>query len=411
VLLLSVGSIAWRMVPKFRMMQERIDNINQVLREQITGVRVVRAFGREPEEARRFTAVNQALTRTSLEAGRLMALIFPIVLLVINGSSVALIWIGGSRIAHGQTSIGSLIAFLTYFSLILTAVMMAMFVAVMAPRAAVCADRIQQVLDTETSVKPPASPVRHVESIGTIELRDVTFGYPGADAPVLSDINFSTFPGETTAIIGSTGSGKSTLINLVARLFDVTFGAVLVGGIDVRDLDPALLWNRIGLVPQRPYLFSGTVRNNLLYGKPDATEAELMTALQVAQASDFVTAMPGGLDAYIEQGGTNVSGGQRQRLAIARALVRQPDVYLFDDSFSALDLATDARLRAALVPYTRAAAVLVVAQRVSTIRAAERILVLDDGNLVGAGTHAELLEMCPTYIEIVESQMTGSEAA
>ncbi len=411
LLLLGVGSIAWRMVPKFRLMQERIDNINQVLREQITGVRVVRAFVREPQEAARFRAVNGALTRTSLEAGRLMALMFPIVLLVINGSSVALIWFGGSRIAHGQTSIGSLIAFLTYFTLILTAVMMATFVAVMAPRAAVCAERIQQVLDTKTSVTPPANPVLEVDSIGTVEFRDVTFAYPGAEAAVLSDIRFTTFPGETTAIIGSTGSGKTTLINLVARLFDVTSGAVLLGGIDVRHLDPAVLWSRIGLVPQRPYLFSGTVRSNLLYGKPDATEDELLTALQVAQAADFVATMPGGLDAYIEQGGTNVSGGQRQRLAIARALVRRPDIYLFDDSFSALDLATDARLRAALAPHTREAAVLVVAQRVSTIRGADRILVLDDGELVGAGTHAELLETCPTYLEIVESQLSGSEAA
>jgi ATP-binding cassette subfamily B protein len=336
---------------------------------------------------------------------------FPIVLLIINGSSVALIWIGGDRIASGQTSIGSLIAFLTYFTLILTSVMQATFVAVMAPRAAVCADRIQEVLDTETSVKVPANPVGDIASIGRVELRDVTFGYPRAEAPVLSHVSFATGVGTTTAIIGSTGSGKTTLVNLVARLFDVTSGEVLVGGVDIRELDPTILWNRIGLVPQKPYLFSGTVRSNLLYGHPGATEEELWAALQVAQAADFVAAMPRGLDALIEQGGTNVSGGQRQRLAIARALVRKPDIYLFDDSFSALDLATDARLRAALAPHTRTAAVLVVAQRVSTIKHADQILVLDDGMVVGLGTHEELLVTCPTYIEIVDSQMTEREAA
>jgi ATP-binding cassette subfamily B protein len=324
---------------------------------------------------------------------------------------VALIWVGGSRIASGATTIGSLIAFLTYFALILTAVMMATFVAVMAPRAAVCADRIEEVLQTESSVRPPAEPVAGVTSIDSVELRNVSFGYPGADAPVLVDVSFHTRPGETTAIIGSTGSGKTSLLNLVARLFDVSDGAVLLGGVDVRKLDPALLGSRIGLVPQRPYLFSGTVRSNLLYGKPDATEDELWTALGVAQAADFVSAMPGGLDAAIEQGGTNVSGGQRQRLAIARALVRRPDIYMFDDSFSALDLQTDARLRAALVPHTRDAAVLIVAQRVSTIERADQIVVLEDGAIVGLGTHGELLETCPTYVEIVESQRSASDAA
>jgi ATP-binding cassette subfamily B protein len=410
-LLLGVGMIVVRMTPKFRLMQDRIDNINRVLREQITGIRVVRAFVREPQETERFERVNGELTHTSLRAGRLMAAMFPIVLLIINGSSVALIWIGGDRIASGQTSIGSLIAFLTYFTLILTSVMQATFVAVMAPRAAVCADRIQEVLDTETSVKAPANPVGDIASIGRVELRDVTFGYPRAEAPVLSHVSFATGVGTTTAIIGSTGSGKTTLVNLVARLFDVTSGEVLVGGVDIRELDPTILWNRIGLVPQKPYLFSGTVRSNLLYGHPGATEEELWAALQVAQAADFVAAMPRGLDALIEQGGTNVSGGQRQRLAIARALVRKPDIYLFDDSFSALDLATDARLRAALAPHTRTAAVLVVAQRVSTIKHADQILVLDDGMVVGLGTHEELLVTCPTYIEIVDSQMTEREAA
>jgi ATP-binding cassette subfamily B protein len=410
-LLLSVGLIVSRMTPKFRMMQERIDNINRVLREQISGIRVVRAFVREPQETDRFEHVNGELTHTSLAAGRLMAAMFPIVLLIINGSSVALIWVGGNRIATGETSIGSLIAFLTYFTLILTSVMQASFVAVMAPRAAVCAERIQQVLDTLTSVEAPANPVRDVASIGTIEFRNVTFGYPRAEAPVLSDVSFQTGTGTTTAIIGSTGSGKTTLVNLVARLFDVTSGQVLVGGVDIRELDPTVLWSRIGLVPQKPYLFSGTVRSNLLYGSPNATEDELWSALAIAQAADFVAAMPRGLDAVIEQGGTNVSGGQRQRLAIARALVRRPDIYLFDDSFSALDLTTDARLRAALAPHTRMAAVLVVAQRVSTIKHADQILVLDDGIVVGLGTHEELLVTCPTYIEIVDSQMTEREAA
>jgi ATP-binding cassette subfamily B multidrug efflux pump len=285
--------------------------------------------------------------------------------------------------------------------------MMGSFVAIMTPRAAVSAERIQEVLDTVTSVTPPVDPVRDMPAVGTVELRDVTFGYQGAEAPVLCDVSFRTEPGQTTAIIGSTGSGKTTLVNLLARLFDATSGTVLVGGVDLRQLDPTVLWNRIGLVPQKPYLFSGTVRSNLQYGKPDATEDDLWTALEIAQAADFVRAMPGQLDATIEQGGSNVSGGQRQRLAIARALVRRPDIYLFDDSFSALDLATDARLRAALVPATREAAVIVVAQRVSTIRDADQILVLDHGVVVGAGTHEDLVATCPTYAEIVDSQMAS----
>jgi ATP-binding cassette subfamily B multidrug efflux pump len=399
------------MVPQFRRMQERIDQINRVLREQITGIRVVRAFVREPQETERFEGVNGELTTTSLAAGRLMALIFPIVVLIINGSSVALIWFGGNRIASGQMTIGSLIAFLTYFTLILTAVMMAMFVAIMAPRAAVCAERIQQVLDTETSVRTSSQPATGVTSLGSVELKNVTFGYPGADSAVLSDVSFRTQPGQTTAIIGSTGSGKTTLVNLVARLVDVTSGSLILGGVDVRELDTDLLWKRIGLVPQKPYLFSGTVRSNLQYGKPDATDEELWEALEVAQATDFVTAMPGGLDGRIEQGGSNVSGGQRQRLAIARAVVRRPDVYLFDDSFSALDTATDARLRAALVPCTRTSAVIIVAQRVATIRNADQIVVLEDGVVVGLGTHDELLASSPTYGEIVDSQMRDRDAA
>jgi ATP-binding cassette, subfamily B, multidrug efflux pump len=404
ILILAMGAVVLKMIPTFRVMQDRIDGINRVLREQITGIRVVRAFVREGEETHRFSGTNGELTTTSLTAGRLMGLFFPIVMLVINGSSVAVIWFGGNRIADGSLSIGDLIAFLSYFVLILMSVMMATFVASMAPRAAVCAERIQEVLTTDSSVWAPASPVEGLETLGSVEFSNVTFRYPGAEAPVLSDVSFATPAGTTTAIIGSTGSGKTTLVNLAARLVDVDGGGVLLGGADIRTIDSEQLWDRIGLIPQKPYLFSGTVRSNLLYGKPDATEEDLWAALQVAQAADFVAAMPGGLDAPVEQGGTNVSGGQRQRLAIARALVRRPDVYLFDDSFSALDVATDARLRAALAPYTRQAAVVVVAQRVSTIRHADQIVVLEDGAVLGVGTHDELLADCPTYREIVESQ-------
>jgi len=411
VLMCGLGLIISRMVPTFRLMQERIDRINQVLREQISGMRVVRAFTREPQEAVRFDQGNTLLTASGLRAGRLMALMFPMVLLVINGSSVGVVWFGGDRIAQNSMTVGSLVAFLTYFTLILTAVMQATFVAFMAPRAAVSAERIQEVLSTEPSVVPPGRPVRSMVSPGTLEIRDVSFGYPGADQPVLSGISLRSLPGETTAIIGSTGSGKTSLINLVARLFDVTTGEVLVGGVDVRQLDPLVLWSRVGLVPQKPYLFSGTVASNLRYGAPAATEEEMWEALRVAQAADFVAAMPGGLEASITQGGSNVSGGQRQRLSIARALVRRPDVYLFDDSFSALDLSTDARLRAALGPWTRQSTVVVVAQRVASIRRADRILVLEDGLPVGLGTHDELTRTCPTYQEIVESQFRGEEVA
>lgn len=409
ILAIALGTIIGFMIPQFRLMQERLDNVNRVLREQITGIRVVRAFVREDREVQRFRVVNDELTGTSLRAGRLMALMFPIVMLVINCSNSAVVWFGANRIAHGQMTIGSLIAFLTYFTLILIAVMMATFVGVMAPRAAVSAERIQEVLDTESSVTPPTDPVTELRTPGTLQLREVSFGYPGAGSPVLEGISFQIRPGQTTAVVGSTGSGKTTLVNLVARLIDVTRGAVLVGGVDVRELDPDVLWHRIGLVPQRPYLFTGTVATNLRYGKPDATDDQVWTALEVAAAADFVTAM-GGLDAAIAQGGTNVSGGQRQRLSIARALVRRPDVYIFDDSFSSLDLATDARVRTALGPYTTGSAVLVVAQRVSTIMSADQILVLEDGRPVGLGTHRELLEHCATYVEIVESQATQGAA-
>ena len=408
---LSVGSVVRKMVPLFRLMQERIDGANSVLREQITGIRVVRAFVREPHEVQRFAAVNDDLTEVSLRAGRLMALMFPMLLFIINASSVGVIWFGADRINSGDMTAGSLIAFLSYFTLMLIAVMMAMFVALMAPRASVCAERIVEVLDTRPSVAAPQTPVPVPAGPASLELRDVGFRYPGAEEPVLQGVSFRSLAGQTTAVIGSTGAGKTTLVNLVARLVDVTQGQVLVDGVDIRDLSPDDLWSRIGLVPQQPYLFSGTVASNLRYGKPDATEDEMWEALTVAEAAAFVAAMPGGADAPIAQGGTNVSGGQRQRLAIARALVRRPEIYLFDDSFSALDLATDARLRARLEPWTRDATVLVVAQRVSTIANADQILVLEDGRPVGLGTHAELLATCTTYAEIVSSQVGEGEAA
>ena len=406
-----LGILVARMVPAFRLMQERIDQVNRVLREQITGIRVVRAFVREPQERERFGSANGELTEVSLRAGRLMASMFPTVNFLINGSSAAVLWLGASRINAGDIQIGTLVAYLTYLVLILMSVVMATFVVSMIPRASVSADRIQEVLDTPPSVVPPVDPVRELREKGALEFRGVGFHYPGAEHAVLSGISFATAPGETTAVVGSTGAGKTTLANLVLRLFDSTEGTVLVGGVDVRELDPDVLWSTIGYVPQRPYLFSGTIASNLQYGKPDATEAEMWEALDVAQASDFVRSMPGGLHARIEQGGTNVSGGQRQRLSIARALVRKPDIYVFDDSFSALDLTTDARLRAALVPYTREAAVVIVAQRVSTIATADNILVLEDGLQIGQGTHEDLIRDCPTYAEIVQSQIGEKSSA
>ena len=405
MLMIFLGIVVSRMVPQFRLMQERLDNISGVLRGQIVGMRVVRAFVREPVEKARFHAVNQELTETSLKAGRLMALMFPTMMFAMNASSIAVIWFGARRIDNGDMSVGSLVAFITYLALIMSAVMMATMVSMMAPRAAVSAERIQQVLDTFSSVAPPDAPVTEVAERGRLELRDVGFRYPGAEHAVLQHISFTSLPGQTTAIIGSTGSGKTSLINLAARLLDVTSGTVLFDGVDIRDLDPEILSQRIGIVPQKPYLFSGTVASNLRYGKPDATNDELWTALTIAQAAEFVGAMPGGLEAEISQGGVNVSGGQRQRLAMARALVRKPEIYLFDDSFSALDLATDARLRAALGPYARDATVIIVAQRFSTIMSADQILVLEDGESVGLGTHEQLLKTCPTYAEIVESQI------
>jgi ATP-binding cassette subfamily B multidrug efflux pump len=406
-----LGTIVAFMVPAFRLMQERIDQVNRVLREQITGIRVVRAFVREPQESERFESANTDLTVVSLRGGRLMSGMFPTVNLLINLASIAVLWIGGREVNSGNVEVGSLVAYLSYLVQILMSVVMATFMVSLIPRASVSADRIQEVLDTDPSVVPPAEPVRALAEPGRLEFRDVGFSYPGAEHAVLGDISFATRPGETTAIVGSTGAGKTTLVNLILRLFDSTEGQVLVGGVDVHDLDPDVLWNTIGYVPQKPYLFSGTVRSNLEFGRPEATDEEMWKALEVAQAADFVAAMPGGLDARIEQGGTNVSGGQRQRLSIARALIRKPDIYVFDDSFSALDLATDARLRAALAPYTRDAAVVIVAQRVSTISTADCILVLEDGAVVGRGAHEELIATNETYAEIVQSQIGEKSAA
>lgn len=406
-----LGTIVSQMVPAFRRVQELIDQVNRILREQITGIRVVRAFVREPEETRRFERANEDLTRVSLRAGRLMSAMFPTANLLINLASVAVIWVGADRIGDADLQVGSLVAYLSYLVQILMSVVLATFMLSMIPRAAVAAGRIQEVLDTETSVVLPAAPVTVQPAPGTLEMRDVGFHYPGAEHPVLTGVSFRTGRGQTTAIVGSTGAGKTTLAGLIPRLFDATSGQVLVGGVDVRELHPDILWSTIGYVPQKPFLFSGTVASNLAFGKPDATEDEMWEALEVAQAADFVRAMPGGLHARIEQGGTNVSGGQRQRLSIARALVRKPDIYVFDDSFSALDLLTDARLRAALEPYTRDAAVVIVAQRVSTIVDADEIIVLEDGLVHGQGTHDELLATCPTYEEIVQSQMGERGAA
>ncbi len=409
-LVLSVGAVVWRMIPQFQAIQEKIDRVNEVLREQIIGIRVVRAFGREPHEAGRFGAANDELTLRSLNAGRLMAFMFPIVMTVLNVSSVAAVFFGASRIESGDMQIGALIAFLSYLIQILMAVMMGTFVAVMTPRAQVCAERIQEVLRTEPTVADAPDAATSLPDRATLELRDVGFHYPGAEAPVLGGVSLVAEPGTTTAVIGSTGSGKTTLLNLVPRLFDATEGAVLVGGVDIRAVESEALWRHIGLVPQKPYLFSGTVGSNVRLGAPDATDAEVWHALEVAQAKGFVEAM-GGLDARIEQGGTNVSGGQRQRLAIARAVVRRPAIYLFDDSFSALDLATDARLRAALAPEVGDSVMVVVAQRVSTIIDADQILVLEDGRPVGLGPHDELVRTCPTYAEIVASQRANEVEA
>lgn len=396
--------------PLFQRMQTNLDNLNRVLREQISGIRVIRAFIREDHESKRFEGANEDVYSVTLRASRWMVLLFPIAMFMVNVSSVAVIWFGAFRIDSGDIQIGQMTAFLNYLIQILISVMMSTMLLFLAPRSAVSADRILEVLDTEPTVAPPTDPVTPQELTGVVEFRDVTFTYPGAADPVLANVSFTLTPGRTTAIIGSTGSGKSTLVNLIPRLYDVSSGEVLVDGVDVRHLDPDALWSRIGLVPQKPYLFSGTVASNLLYGRPNATQEQMWEALRIAQATDFVEKLDGGLTAHIAQGGANLSGGQRQRLSIARALVKEPAVYVFDDSFSALDVATDARLRAALAPATAERATLIVAQRVATIRGADEILVLEHGRIVGRGTHDELLASNATYQEIVDSQLSAEEA-
>ncbi|HEX7538413.1 MAG TPA: ABC transporter ATP-binding protein [Dermatophilaceae bacterium] len=411
VLLVCVILIISRMRPLFRSMQKKIDLINRILREQIGGVRVIRAFVKDTHERRRFDGASTDLMDVSVRVGRLMALMFPTVMLIMNVSSVAVMWAGGHRIASGEMQIGTLTAFLSYLMQILMAVMMATFMFVMLPRAEVSAERISEVLDTVPSVRAPESPQVRSLRAGVVELRVASFSYPGAQEAVLHGVSMVARPGETTAIVGSTGSGKSTLLNLIPRLVDVTGGMVLVDDHDVRSLDPEDLRSSIGLVPQRPYLFGGTVATNLRYGKADATDGELWAALEIAQAREFVEALPEGLNSFIAQGGTNLSGGQRQRLAIARAVVKAPDIYLFDDVFSALDYDTDARLRAALSTITAGSSVIIVAQRISTIRRAERIVVLDQGAVVGTGTHTSLMSSCETYRQIVLSQLSEEEAA
>ena len=404
VLAAAVGFIITRMVPGFRQMQLRIDRINQVMREQLAGVRVVRAFVREPQETARFERANAELTDVSLYVGRWMAALFPVVLLVLNLSTVAVLWFGGLRVDAGLMQIGALTAYIAYLLQILMALLMSTMLMMMLPRASVSAQRIGEVLDTEPTVVPPAIGITSPTQRGLLAFDHATFAYPGASHPVVDDVTFEVRPGETVAVIGSTGAGKTTLMNLVPRLFDATGGTVRVGGVDVRDYDPDALWAQIGMVTQKAYLFTGTIASNLRFGKPDATEDDMWWALDVAQARDFVEALPDGLEAEVTQGGDNFSGGQKQRLAIARALVRRPDLYLFDDAFSALDVATDARLRRALAPVTAAAAVLVIAQRVATVMHADRIVVLEDGRVVGLGSHDALLRTSATYQEIVASQ-------
>ncbi len=411
VLILVVGYLVVRLMPLFRAMQKKIDRINAVLREQIIGIRVVRAFVREPYETDRFGVANKDLTDVSLKIGALFVLMFPAIGMILHLSTAAVLWFGGQRVDSGEMQVGALTAFLQYLLQILIAVMMGTFMAMMIPRASVCADRIGEVLDVEPSIHDPERPETPATLAGVVEYRNVTFAYPGAESPVLSNISFTAKPGETVAIIGSTGAGKTSLLSLLPRLYDIAEGEVLLDGVSVANLDRAEITKRVALVPQRPYLFSGTIEHNLRFGKTEATDQELWDALQVAQGEDFVREKKNGLNARISQGGTNVSGGQRQRLCIARALVTKPKVYLFDDSFSALDVATDARLRAALKRTTADATVIIVAQRISTITEADQILVLDNGRIVDRGTHEELLETSPTYQEIVESQLSVEEMA
>ncbi|MFD6196864.1 ABC transporter ATP-binding protein [Mycobacteriaceae bacterium NPDC060252] len=392
------------MLPIFRRMQRLIDGINRVMREQLTGIRVIRAFTREAVERTRFSAAVAEVSETALAAGRWQALMLPTTSLVINTSSVALIWFGGLRIDQGQMQVGSLVAFLSYFLQILMSMMMLTMLAVMVPRASACAERITEVFETVGSITAPPDPVRVDALDPTIEFTDAGFRYPGAERAVLEGVSFTARPGTVTAVVGATGCGKSTLLSLIPRLHDVTAGSVRVGGNDVRRYDPENLWTVMGLVPQRGYLFSGTVESNLRYGKSDATEDEMWEALRVAQAADFVQAHAAGLQMPVSQGGINFSGGQRQRIAIARAVIRRPGVYLFDDAFSALDVHTDARLREALRAVAAQATVIVVAQRISTVVDADQIVVLEDGRVAAVGTHADLVDCCGMYREICDSQ-------
>lgn len=411
IILVVAGVVIIRMVPLFRSYQKRLDNVNRILREQLTGIRVVRAFVRERIEEERFRGANTDIMDVGRRVGTLFITLFPLFMLVLNVTVVAVLWFGAIEVNDGDVLIGTLFAFMQYVGIILGGVLMAAFMTIMIPRAAVSAERIGEVLDNRSSLARPENPVSTFPEVGTIEFRDVAFQYPGAEHPVLEGISFRANRGETVAIVGSTGAGKTTLVSLIPRLFDVTGGSVLVNGVDVREADLDRLWKTIGLVPQRPFLFNGTIASNLRFGREAATDAELWEALTIAQGADFVADKEGGLDGRISQGGTNVSGGQRQRLAIARAIVHQPDILVFDDSFSALDLTTDARLRQALWRELPNVTKIVVAQRVSTITDADRIVVLDDGGMVGIGTHEELLETCETYRQIVESQLAAGARA
>ena len=405
-------AIVVRMLPLFRRMQMLIDNINRVLRDQLTGIRVIRAFAREAHERSRFADANEALSQTSMAVGNLQALMLPATTLTINASSVALIWFGGLRIDAGHMQVGSLIAFLSYFMQILMAVLMATMILAILPRAAVSAERISEVLATESTIGTPAHPVIPARESGEIRLSGVGFRYPGADRPVLQDVSLTARPGSTTAIVGSTGSGKSTLVSLICRLRDVTDGAVLVDGVDVRDRDPEQLWAHIGLVPQRGYLFSGTVADNLRYGAPAGVsidDQQMWEALRIAAAEDFVASHHDGLAMPVAQGGINLSGGQRQRLAIARAVIRRPSIYVFDDALSALDTRTDAAVRCALREVCADATVIIVAQRISTVAQADQVIVIDDGRIMASGTHQQLLDDCPTYAEFAASQSMAAE--
>ncbi len=408
---LVMGIIATRAMPLFRSMQKRTDRVQQVMRETLSGMRVIRAFVRTDHDEARYDVANRDLTDTALRVNRLFAMMIPFLFGIMNVSTVAIVWFGGLRIASGAMPIGNLSAFLQYVMQILMAVMMAALMFVMVPRAAASAERIQQVLDSEAELCDPEAPVEILDPHGLVEFDRVEFGYPGAEEPVLCDISFTARPGQTTAIVGSTGAGKTTLINLIPRFYDVTSGHVRIDGVDVREMRQEDLWHLMGVVPQKAYLFSGTVASNLRYGDENATDDELWHALDIAQARGFVSEMDGELEAEIDQGGTNVSGGQRQRLAIARAIVKKPKVFIFDDSFSALDFKTDQQLRAALRQEVRGATVIIVAQRVGTILHADQIVVLDGGVVAGIGTHAELMKTCETYQEIVYSQLTREEVA